>query len=373
MAKILKRCDCPEIRWKSCPHAWVVRYRTTGGRSGRQREQSFGTDKREAEDFVLKVEHDKRAHIFIDPRAGEVLFRTEAEAWLGHHLGADSSIATYRSVLNAHVNPALGNRKINTIHREHIKELITNMRTQGLGASRIRGAYLVISAVLNEAIRDKKLAESPCTDIELPDLIFDRDFFLPAHEQLEALANGLPADWACTVWLMYGCGLRIGEALAVSTRCCLGDDTILRVWEQVDQHARLKPLKFRKKGDYRDIPLPRYVSDRMDKHIADHGTHDDGYLFPGRKYDFVIRRSYQEDFERAVRKAGLPARFIPHALRHCFASTALARGIPITEVSRWLGHRSIEVTHQIYGHLVISSWDRARTVLDDAYEESRDE
>jgi integrase len=40
-------------------------------------------------------------------------------------------------------------------------------------------------------------------------------------------------------------------------------------------------------------------------------------------------------------------------------------------VSRWLGHKSIEVTHQIYGHLVPSSFDRARTALDHAYQQSR--
>ncbi|HEY6791609.1 MAG TPA: hypothetical protein VI365_30280 [Trebonia sp.] len=39
--------------------------------------------------------------------------------------------------------------------------------------------------------------------------------------------------------------------------------------------------------------------------------------------------------------------------------------------SRPLGHKSIEVTHQIYGHLVPTSWDRARTVLDDAYRAGR--
>ena len=62
----------------------------------------------------------------------------------------------------------------------------------------------------------------------------------------------------------------------------------------------------------------------------------------------------------------LPPEFIPHSLRHCYASS-LARGIPITEVSRWLGHKSIEVTHQTYGHLIPASWDRARTVFDDAH------
>ena len=68
VAKIFKRCPCPEDQWDSCPHRWVVRYRTAGGRSSRQREQSFGTDLREAEDFALKVEHDKRARVFVDPK-----------------------------------------------------------------------------------------------------------------------------------------------------------------------------------------------------------------------------------------------------------------------------------------------------------------
>lgn len=71
-------------------------------------------------------------------------------------------------------------------------------------------------------------------------------------------------------------------------------------------------------------------------------------------------------YELAAGKAGLPSEFIPQSLRHFYASTALAHGIPITEVSRWLGHKSIQVTHRIYGHLVPTSWDRTRTVLDDA-------
>jgi hypothetical protein len=117
MAKIFKRCSCPEDQWDSCPHQWVVRYRTTGGRSSRQREQSFGTDLREAEDFALKVEHDKRARVFVDPKAGRVLFRDAAETWLDQHLGADSSIATYRSVLRAHIDPAIGGKPIGIIRR----------------------------------------------------------------------------------------------------------------------------------------------------------------------------------------------------------------------------------------------------------------
>jgi integrase len=363
MASIIKRCECGD--WDDCPHQWVVRYRTDGGRASKQREQSFD-DLGDAEDFQLKIEHDKKAHVFIDPDAGKALFRDEAEAWLNQRIGADSSELVYRSVLNTHINPAIGHRQIRAVRREEIKEIIAGMSRKGLGASRIAQAHLVINAVFNEAVRNKKLAESPCTGIVLPDVVHAADFILPTEAELEALAAGLPPDWAATIWLMYGCGLRIGEALAVRKRSRINRGTTLRVREQVNPVAALKPLKFRTEGQFRDIPLPLYVSEAMDKHIADYGTTEDGYLFQGRRHKLVTRRTYQEDFERAAGKAGLPPEFIPHTLRHCFASISLAHGIPITEVSRWLSHTTIEITHQIYGHLVPASWDRARTVLDDA-------
>ena len=311
MARIFKRCPCPQAQWKDCPHQWVVRYRTAGGRSSRQREQSFGTDLRDAEDFALKVEHDKRAHVFVDPKAGQALFRSEAETWLDRHLGADSSIATYRSVLRAHIDPAIGGKPISAVRRDDIKQLIARMHRKGLSASRIGCAHLVISAVLAEAVRDKKLAGSPCTGIPLPGVVTAADFIIPAYTQIEAVAAGLPPDWAATVWLMHGCGLRIGESLAVNLRCRINKNRTLRVKEQVNPGAQLRPLKFRIPGEFRDIPLPQYVSEAIDKHIAEHGTTSDGYLFQGRKYKLVIRRSYQEDFQRAAARAGLPPEFIP--------------------------------------------------------------
>ncbi|WP_211264127.1 tyrosine-type recombinase/integrase [Streptosporangium amethystogenes] len=56
-----------------------------------------------------------------------------------------------------------------------------------------------------------------------------------------------------------------------------------------------------------------------------------------------------------------------HDLRHTFASTALAEGVPISEVSRWLGHESITTTVDLYGHLVPEASKRARTALDNAF------
>ncbi|MFF7414712.1 tyrosine-type recombinase/integrase, partial [Streptomyces lydicus] len=73
----------------------------------------------------------------------------------------------------------------------------------------------------------------------------------------------------------------------------------------------------------------------------------------------------------AVRAAGLLGRdrtpkYTPHTLRHFFASTALAHGVPVHEVSRWLGHTSIKTTVDIYGHLVPAAWERCRQALQQA-------
>ena len=82
-------------------------------------------------------------------------------------------------MLRAHVYPAIGDRQIRVIRRDDIKALIAAMSRKGLGASRIGCAHLVISAVFNEAVRNKKLAESPCTDIPLPGVAYAADFTFP--------------------------------------------------------------------------------------------------------------------------------------------------------------------------------------------------
>ena len=104
------------------------------------------------------------------------------------------------------------------------------------------------SVPLNEALRNKKLGESPSTHIPVPDVVYAADFALSADEELEALAVGSRAEWAAAVWLIYGCRLRIGEALAVRTRYRINKGTTLQVRGQVNLTAQLKPLKFRVEG-----------------------------------------------------------------------------------------------------------------------------
>ncbi|MFJ8846679.1 tyrosine-type recombinase/integrase [Streptomyces cyaneofuscatus] len=55
----------------------------------------------------------------------------------------------------------------------------------------------------------------------------------------------------------------------------------------------------------------------------------------------------------------------PYSLRHFFASNCLSKGIPITDVAEWMGHKNIQMTFRIYRHLMPASIGRAARLLNE--------
>ena len=69
-------------------------------------------------------------------------------------------------------------------------------------------------------------------------------------------------------------------------------------------------------------------------------------------------------FKAALRQAGLPLRFTPHALRHTYATLMLAAGAPLTWASGQLGHSSPQVTLDWYSWALPSGDTRHASLLD---------
>ena len=206
-------------------------------------------------------------------------------------------------------------------------------------------------AALSDAVRAGRILTNPAVGVRLPRAQEAAEFYSPTRKQLDDVADEMAADWALSIWLMRGCGLRIGEALAGAESSVRG--SLLRVSAQMyDRPPRIGPMKHRKPGEYRDVPLPDYVAKRIAAHIEAHGTGRDGLLFQGRVQELPSQHTVRTSFMAATREAGLPLEFTPHSLRHCFASVALSRGVPITDVSRWLGHRSVDLTYRTYSHFL---------------------
>lgn len=345
---------------------WVVQW---WDGAGKRREAAFRAN-REAKDFKIKLEHDQREGTFEDPRPGREPFGDAARRWLAGLAVAPETRRAYQSVLNNHVLPTFGDRALWQVahDREGAAQLLNQLLAK-LSRQRREMARLVITSTLDEAVRASRLPRHRLDGIRLisnsrgPDR---SDFVSPPRSQIEALAAGLRPDLRLTIWLMRGCGLRVSEALAMRKDCFR--DGILRIFEQVQPDGRgTVALKHHKPGESREMPAPSYLLDAVDRHVSEHGTRD-GYLLAGARVPFVQYRGYLKSFTRAAQLAGIAEGFTPHSLRHVFACALLARGVPINDVAEWLGHRSIEVTYGIYGHLVPSAWGRAREALEAEYQ-----
>ncbi|CAM5607589.1 Tyrosine recombinase XerC [Streptomyces alboniger] len=164
---------------------------------------------------------------------------------------------------------------------------------------------------------------------------------------------------------MSGCGLRNGEAYAANMERIVADD-VYRITEQIEGRTRERvPLKHRKLGEFREAPMPSTVRDALLRFEKEHGADTNGYLLRTQRSAYWAHTTLEYQWGAAKRRAGIARRLTTYSLRHFFASNCLARGIPITDVAEWMGHRNINMTFKIYRHLMPASIGRAAKLLNE--------
>ncbi|MGI5457678.1 tyrosine-type recombinase/integrase [Streptomyces sp. CA-249302] len=383
-------CDKPR-----CGHSWTVRYREPGGRTARQREKTFAkkTGPDGADAFAAKVETDKGMMVYIDPDAGKITVRVYVEDWLERRIIGDGTYNNYKGFIDNHLVPRLGRKTLAGVTKrdiEHFKAAIS----KELAASTVYDRMKMVKHIFWSAKEEKRIQEDPTKDVKnAPGSRAVDEDEIPSLDEVRLLHKHMSPQYKLTVWLQAGVGMRVSEALAFHVGC-LRNDMIRIRWQisakahRDDCRTRLVPLKHREEGEYRDVPVAPFICTEIDEHEklwspipitfrdkAGKARQVDVFFAPRErgKGTMPTANTYSYHFRKACVAAGLvdvegKPKYHPHSLRHFFASTALAAGIPIHEVSRWLGHKSITTTVDIYGHLVPEAWDRCRAIMQTAFE-----
>ena len=159
---------------------------------------------------------------------------------------------------------------------------------------------------------------------------------------------------------LVGCltGLRPSELLALERRDVDRHAKVLHV-RRVLIGGQLRPYGKTTRA-LRVVPLAEKALDALEDHPARIGT---TLLFTtqtGTPID--LHRWRSRHWTPALRAAGLPHRG-PYAMRHTFASWAIAAGLPTFEIAATMG-TSLEQLSKTYAHLLPDSADRARVALD---------
>ena len=203
--------------------------------------------------------------------------------------------------------------------------------------SSVRGFYKFLNkqyGVKNDAIgliSSPKVPRKLSKAIEVSDVEHMHD----AIKELDATEPWIAArDWAL-VLLIFGCGLRISEALSLKNIDIINRPDSLRIMG--------------KGGKERIVPVLPAVLDAIDKYIKlrPFGNDAEDELFRSVRGLPMSARMAEKVVERLRHYLQLPDYVTPHALRHTFATALLAGGADLRSLQELLGHSSLSTT-QLY-------------------------
>lgn len=340
-----------------------VRYRTPERDETSKR--GFKT-KRDAEAFANSVEVDKMTGQYVKPSLGRITVGELAPDWLARkeQATAPSHHRTLESAWRVHVEPRWGRVSVADIDLAGVEVWIVSMGAKGAGATTVIRAYGVLSGILTDAVKAKRLAANPAKGVDnLPRKTARRHVYLSADD-VARLANEAGEHRALVLTLAYT-GVRWGEAIGLR----VVDVEFLRRRLSVHENAVQLGVKHAvgptKGRQARSVPVPEFVLNALGHQCK--GKVPGDLVFPGRNGGYLQRpKSATGWFQAAVKRAKVQ-KVTPHDLRHTCASLAVSAGVNVLALQRMLGHKSAKITLDTYADLFDDDLDAVADTLHARY------
>jgi len=365
---------------------WRARYPdpTRGGTA--QIERVFPT-RREAERWLNEQRVSVQRGTHIDPAQSQRRVRDVAEAWRETWVELEPKTkAGYESILTKHVLDRWGDAKIGAVSAEAVQKWVNELAQSGRAPGTVAHIYGVLRSLLKLAVERHYIAISPCEAVRLPRRRSfanggeEKEMLFLSAAEVAALAGAVSAHYRVLVYTAAYTGLRAGELGGLRRRdidLLHGRLHVQRALKDVNTasdniSSKDKGLIFgpTKNGRPRRLGIPKFLRDMLTTHLDGIEGGPDALVFtspqggPMRHGNF-----YRRHFKPAVRavlpveKEGL--RF--HDLRHTCAALLIAAGAHPKAIQEHLGHRDIQTTFNVYGHLLPSAQEALTAALDAAY------
>ena len=315
---------------------------------------------------------------YVDPKRGTITVGSWGSMWLAGRVHLKpKTIAGYESLWRTQIAPTWRQVPLIAVSNAHIAAWVASMRKAGLSASRVRQAFHLLSSMLGDAVRDRRLASNPALGVPLPRMPRPEDHYL-THAELDTLADACGRQAALIRVLGY-CGLRWGEAVALR----VGRVDLLRgrveIAEATTEIGGRIVLGAPKTHARRSVPVAAFL--REDLARACEGKGREQFVFTAPRGGVLrigaFRRGIWNPACIAVGLGELIAGkhpkgkpryrgLTPHDLRHCAASFAIASGASVKGVQSMLGHRSATQTLDRYAALFGDELDTVAERIDAA-------
>ena len=322
---------------------------------GRQQSKTF-VAKDDARRFSREVEVEKTRGAWLDPAHADIPLAEWAETFLGlcRRLSPRTQ-ETYRRDLETYILPRFGAYRIGKMPAEEIEKWLLDEIDGGLAPSSVHRHYRTMRRMFQVAVEKQKIVANPCERVHPPSVPKTEMTFLTWDQAIE-LAEAHPERFRAMIYLAVDSGMPWGELIGLQRKNL---DVVNRRVRVVDQLVRTQDGKFHRKAPktsagVRSITISRMTAEVMTSHLERFaGTGPDGLVFPNTAGNPLAESSfYAHHFKKAQESTGLRLRF--HDLRHTSVALAIAGGAHPKAIQARMGHSSIAVTLDRYGHLLPS-------------------
>lgn len=307
----------------------------------------------------------------IQTRGGlgsSMLLSSLLDRWLDEVVATEarpSTLRVYRLRVKNHINPALGNLRLSELTPQAIQSFLNGIDLEPATVASIRRTLVTC---LGHAVSWGFIPSNPGSLTSAPRIERKRVNPYDAGEIARLLAVADEHPLGALVYLAATCGLRMGECLALH-------------WVDVDLDARRLRVEYtaaraadgwyigapKTKSSRRVVSIPRLTVERL----ASHRERELG-LHHGRLRELVMTTGpggmvTPRQVGRAYHAMRTEARLrsqVFHGLRHSYATLLLSSGVPITVVSKSMGHASVKQTLDTYSHLLPGQVEQAADAID---------
>lgn len=291
---------------------------------------------------------------------------------IDHITGATPyTVKRYRDYLRLHIGPSpFGGWKVKALVGNDLRTWIVWMEHRGKKPKTIANVFGLISSTLIGAARDGTIPTNPCAGVRLPKREEAGDDGEMTNADFHKIRDAIDPHFQPFLDFLRGSGVRYSEATAL-----LADDfkldaatpvvRINKAWKQNDDRTwYIGPPKTAK--GKRTISLAPSTVAAVRPLVETAGT---GTVFRMKRGGVMTPQAFYNRAWEAPRKAvGLEDKVTVHSIRHLHAAIMLGGGMDMYELSRRMGHESVQMTVDLYSHLLPDAHFRGAEIAQKALE-----
>ena len=344
------------------------------------RKYCYGKTKGEVQQKKDALLERSKGPVFID--ADKITVGQWVEKWLTIYARASvrgNTYIGYRSVVNNHILPLLGEIKLQKLRGIDIQNMVNTIKDNGGGPRLAELAFSVLRIALNKAFNEEILHRLPFKTVSLPKK--RRKEFVPLHStewaRLFTTAEA-DAEMYTALLLEWATGISRSELLGlkwIDFNFTTDSVSIQRAVIITDNGLMLDDTKTIARQ--RVLPLPEITILQIKQHQA-HQTaaiaankaaglpwEDNDLVFPDPFGKLQDPRSWSKRFQRLAKAAGVNITF--HKLRHDHASRLSANGVSIKDAQYRLGHSTTQMLLNVYTHRISGGQEKIASWLNSSF------